>query len=164
MENVSGVPPAAPSSPPGASPSEQVSLPGIFLMVLGAFGDLVGAMGLLQSALSKGDSVQKTIAELNDTLSSLGLGNQVDQHLIEQLVRASEKTSVMFGLFGMLLSAVVFVGGLQMRMLKMYPLALAACIIAMLPCYGWCCCIVGMPVGIWGLVLLLKPEIKNAFT
>jgi hypothetical protein len=33
----------------------------------------------------------------------------------------------------------------------------------MLPC-GSCCCIITMPIGIWALVTLMKPEIKNAFT
>ena len=33
--------------------------------------------------------------------------------------------------------------------------------IRMLPCT--CCCIAGLPVGIWALVILLKPEVKSAF-
>jgi hypothetical protein len=36
-------------------------------------------------------------------------------------------------------------------------------IVAMVPCLGPCC-IVGIPIGIWALVVLMKPEVKAAFT
>jgi predicted Zn finger-like uncharacterized protein len=36
-----------------------------------------------------------------------------------------------------------------------------ACILAMIPCVN--CCILGLPFGIWGLVVLNKPEVKDAF-
>jgi hypothetical protein len=60
-------------------------------------------------------------------------------------------------------SAVVIYGALQMKNLKNYPLAMAASIIAMIPYVSPCCC-VGLPIGIWALVVLLKPEVKSAFT
>ena len=36
-----------------------------------------------------------------------------------------------------------------------------AAIIAMIPCHG--CCILGLPFGIWALVVLSAPEVKAAF-
>jgi hypothetical protein len=53
-------------------------------------------------------------------------------------------------------------GSLQMKQLRGWNLSMAATICAMLPCS--CCCIVGLPIGIWSLVILLKPEVKSAFT
>ena len=46
------------------------------------------------------------------------------------------------------LSAVVIAGALKMKNLESYSLAMAASIIAMVPCFGPCCCF-GLPVGIW---------------
>lgn len=55
----------------------------------------------------------------------------------------------------------VVYGANQMKQLQNYKLAIAASIIAMLPCSG--CCIIGLPVGIWSLVILCKPEIRAVF-
>jgi hypothetical protein len=41
-------------------------------------------------------------------------------------------------------------------------LAVVMSIISMLPYLSGCCC-VGLPVGIWALVVLFKPEVKSAF-
>lgn len=56
---------------------------------------------------------------------------------------------------------VVMFGSMRMKQLKNYNLSIATSILAMIPCSG--CCIVGLPVGIWALVVLLKPEIRAAF-
>jgi hypothetical protein len=55
----------------------------------------------------------------------------------------------------------VLFGALKMLRLQSRPLAMAACIVAMIPC--GCCCLVGIPFGIWGLVMLNKPEVKSQF-
>jgi len=58
-------------------------------------------------------------------------------------------------------NGVAFWGGLSMKRLKRYRLAFASNIIIMLPLTY--CCILGLPLGIWGLNILSKPEIKDAF-
>jgi len=62
---------------------------------------------------------------------------------------------------GILLSVLVLLGGIKMKNLESYGLAMTASIVAMLPCS--CSCLIGLPVGIWALVILSKPEVKNAF-
>ena len=52
-------------------------------------------------------------------------------------------------------------GGLQMKKLESWTPSLIACIVALIPCFG--CCLVGIPVGIWGLIILNKAEVKEAF-
>ena len=37
-----------------------------------------------------------------------------------------------------------------------------ASILAMIPCLSPCC-LIGLPIGIWALVILMKPEVKAAF-
>jgi hypothetical protein len=49
-----------------------------------------------------------------------------------------------------------------MKKLESYGLAMAASIIAMIPCVSPCC-LLGLPIGIWALVVLMKPEVKSAF-
>ena len=55
----------------------------------------------------------------------------------------------------------VLLGAIKMMRLQSYGLAIAACIVAMLPCQ--CCCVFGLPFGIWALVVLSKPEVKSQF-
>jgi hypothetical protein len=63
---------------------------------------------------------------------------------------------------GIVVSAVILLGAIKMKRLENYGLAMAASIIAMIPCFSPCC-LIGLPIGIWSLVVLLKPEVKSAF-
>ncbi|HWH68011.1 MAG TPA: DUF4339 domain-containing protein [Candidatus Sulfotelmatobacter sp.] len=65
-------------------------------------------------------------------------------------------------LVGILVSGLILFGGIKMRKLESYGLAMTASIIAMIPCISPCC-LVGLPIGIWAIVVLNKPEVKNAF-
>jgi hypothetical protein len=67
------------------------------------------------------------------------------------------------GLIGILGSGVILFGGIKMRKLENYGLAMAASIIAMIPCFSGPCCMIGLPIGIWSLIILSKPEVKSAF-
>lgn len=53
-------------------------------------------------------------------------------------------------------------GALQMPKLNRHGLAMTTAIIAMIPCFSPCC-FLGLPFGIWALVVLSKPEVKSQF-
>ena len=60
--------------------------------------------------------------------------------------------------------ALVAFGGYKMGRLQSYPLAMAAAVFCCVPfCTGWCC-VVGIVPGAWSLFVLMKPEVKAAFT
>jgi hypothetical protein len=65
-------------------------------------------------------------------------------------------------MIGILSGILIFYAGTKMRNLENHGLCVAASILAMVPCIGPCC-ILGLPAGIWCLVVLFKPEVKNAF-
>jgi hypothetical protein len=50
----------------------------------------------------------------------------------------------------------------QMRSITSYAWSMAAAVIMCIPCIGPCCPF-GIPVGIWAIVVLNKPEVKQAF-
>jgi hypothetical protein len=62
---------------------------------------------------------------------------------------------------GILLSGLMLFGAIRMMTLKSYGLAVVSNIFAMIPYSP--CCLLGVPFGIWGLVVLMKPEVKAAF-
>ena len=63
---------------------------------------------------------------------------------------------------GLALSGVIVLGAIKMRRLENYGLAMTAAVISMLPCTSGCC-LFSMPFGIWSLIVLLDPQVKQAF-
>jgi phage FluMu protein Com len=68
-------------------------------------------------------------------------------------------------IFAVVLSGIVMLtilaGGIQMIRFKVWGLCLAACILTMAPCN--CFCILGLPIGIWGTVMLSLSSVRSAF-
>jgi len=60
------------------------------------------------------------------------------------------------------LSVLIIIGGIKMKNLQNYGLAMAASIVAMTPCIG-ACCILGLPFGIWAVVVLSNESVRSAF-
>ena len=67
-------------------------------------------------------------------------------------------------LFFAIMDGLVLFAGIEMLRLKSRALCMVACVVAMLPFTTYCCCLLGLPFGIWGLVILNKPEVKSHFT
>jgi predicted Zn finger-like uncharacterized protein len=67
-----------------------------------------------------------------------------------------------FDVLSMILPVVMLLGAVKLKNLQSYGLALTSCILAILPVH--CCCILGLPFGIWGLVVLNNPDVKDAFS
>jgi hypothetical protein len=70
---------------------------------------------------------------------------------------------VVLGIISIIGGVVVLMGALRMKNLKSHTFAMVSSVIAMIPFISPCC-ILGIPFGIWALVVLLKPEVKAAFT
>ncbi len=88
---------------------------------------------------------------------------QFEQKILEQQNSAMQMIMTWGGLIvTLILSALMLYGALQMKNAASYGWAMAAAIIAIVPCCDFCCCI-ELPIGIWALVVLLKPEIKQLF-
>ena len=60
---------------------------------------------------------------------------------------------------GIITSIIILVGSIKMRKLQSYGLSMTACILSIV----CCTCCIGIGPGIWGIVVLCKPEVKAAF-
>src|SRR5262249_44470732 len=56
------------------------------------------------------------------------------------------------------LGPVILRGARAMSQVRRYGLALTGCILAMMPC--GLCWLVTMPIGLWGLTVLLQPQVR----
>jgi hypothetical protein len=147
------IPAGAPSAfPAGAAPSGQaaqmVSGPAIGLMVTAGLGALAQLLSMVINILGAGAGM---------------MGAAHDQQAAPAWANAmSGGLGVVFNVVGLIMSVVIFMGAMKMKKLESYNFALAGTIIAMVPCISPCC-LVGLPIGIWALVILMKPEVKSAF-
>ena len=153
MENVD-----MPGAGGGKSPQDQVSLPAILLMVLGGLTILFALWGLVGS-IGGGSAAQ--MAQLNQVLSNPDLPPQFRETMTSYMNFATRSGPFM-SLFQIVLGGLMGFGGLKMKNLQSYPLAIAASIIAIVPCFNCCYCL-GIPLGIWSLIVLNKAEVKTAF-
>ena len=143
---VSSPPPM--SSVPVTSPAalDQVSGPSTALIILAILGFLLQGVGLMFSFMPK----------------TMFPGGQMPEGAWGQMM--SGGTQIISAIVGVLINLLVLMGGLKMKRLQSYGLAMTASILVMLPCSLSICCIIGLPIGIWSIVVLSRPEVKNAFT
>ena len=59
-------------------------------------------------------------------------------------------------------NGIVLAGAIQMMKLRSYGFAMTASILAVIPCCSPCF-ILGIPFGIWGIVVLSNAQVKHAF-
>lgn len=131
--------------PSTSAAREQVQMPGTLLVVFGGLGAALQLLSLLLNVLGVG-------------LGAMGQSDAGGQ--FANLF--SGAMGIVMGIFGLLVAGLWIVGGLKMKDLSSYGLAMAAAVTAVVPCFTTCCCL-NIPVGIWALVVLMKPEVKAAF-
>ena len=144
-----GAPPSAPPSLPytpmtTAAVPDQVNGPSIGLIVVAVLGFIAQATSVIFHLVG----------------ASFFAMSQMPRQAWANML--SGTLGMMLSIVGILVSGLILAGGLKMRKFENYPLAMTASIVAMIPCISPCC-IVGLPIGIWALVVLSKPEVKSAF-
>jgi hypothetical protein len=66
------------------------------------------------------------------------------------------------GLLALIVAPLIIYGAIQMMKGKKYGLAKASAILAIIP-FTSCCFLIGIPIGIWALIVLSKPDVKAFF-
>jgi hypothetical protein len=126
--------------------NERVTLPAIFLMIVGALGFFLAIANAAYVLSGAGDDQPNPFGNNNRNMKN-------DPSYIAGEVVALVVT-IGWGLL-------VFLGGLLMKGLKSRGFVLFASILAMLPC-NWCC-VLGIPFGVWALVVVLDERVKRGF-
>ncbi|MBA2116603.1 hypothetical protein [Bremerella alba] len=125
----------------------QVNAPAIALMVISVLAIGIGLLGLAGNVFLL----------LSGAVAHLEANNDGP---------ISEYTTITVrSIWGALLvaaSGFILYGAIQMKGLTNFTAARTAAVIAVIPCIGPCC-LLGIPFGIWALVVLAKPEVRDAF-
>ncbi|HUL52775.1 MAG TPA: DUF4339 domain-containing protein [Opitutaceae bacterium] len=124
-----------------------VSGPAIGLIVTGILGISAGVLGILWIAFVMGSApamhgmTPEAARMFRLMMGPVGIAARV---------------------LGIAVSIFILLGALRMQKLANYGLVMTAAILAMVPCLSPCC-VLGLPIGIWALVVLAKPEVKSQF-
>jgi hypothetical protein len=117
---------------------------------------------VLNSILALWKLVELTLLHSNPEFLS-GMPQFDNPEMQKMLHLLSGPVGVASAAFGLAMSVLVLIGALRMHALRSYSLALVASILAMVPCVTPCC-VIGLPFGIWALVVLNKPEVRSQFS
>lgn len=150
-----GYPPQPPPPPPpqygyvpppggGSKAPGMVAGPAIALMILA------------------GVSIMLLILRLVGQLLFAEFFNQFTDQENPELTRIVTRFGILIWLTAIFINVIVFFGALRMKALQNWSLALIATILVMLPC-NCPCCLLGVPIGVWSLIVLLNGEVKAAF-
>ena len=122
--------------------------PAIGLIIAGSLNGMIGLLALLGGLMR---------------LSGIGGRESLP---VEDAERIGYMTSTVvtyaMSLLSLLLAPVIIYGAVQMMKAKNYKAVRIAAILVIIP-FTSCCFLVGIPMGIWALVILGKPEVKAAF-
>ena len=139
-----------PGYPPMGDPMRaqgQVAGPAIGLLIVGIFMILGQIAGIIVNLLGVGMGA----------VGAAGGGEDAIANLFSGVV------GLVFNVVWMVFGGLVIFGALKMKALQSYGLAMTAAIVAMLPCTSSWCCLLGLPIGIWALVVLMNNDVKAAF-
>lgn len=135
------------AAPVAGNAAQLVAGPAIGLIITASLGGLAQIAGILMNALGAG-------------MSSAGMDGQAE--VPEWANAMSGGIGIVSGIIGLIMAVVILLGALKMKKLENFSFAMTASVIAMVPCISPCC-LIGLPIGIWALVMLNKPEVKSAF-
>lgn len=133
----------------------KVSAPAIALLVVAILSALMFIVSLFGNAFNEW---ALKMAEQSDMPPE-----QLEQFRNLSMQGAGGALSIFFMALHIVGTVVIALGALRMKNLQSYGLAVTASILAMIPCTSGCCCIIGLPVGIWALIVLMDKDVRAAF-
>jgi hypothetical protein len=125
--------------------ADAVKAPATALMILGILGLVCDGAALGINLLGVGFAAQ--MGDKNQELFSSLFGGTFG--MIQAIA-------------GLLIGLSMTLGAIKMKKLQGYKNAITISILAMIPVVSPCC-LLGLPFGIWSIVVLSKPEVKDAF-
>jgi hypothetical protein len=135
------------SSPYTATSSAggRVQGPAIALMIVFALGIVGTLLSIVFNLLGMGGGM-------------LGMGQEMPGGAAQLF---SGVIGIVFNILGLGIYGFGIFAALKMKALESYTMAWVATIIGMLPC-SVCCCL-GIPIGIWSIVVLMNDDVKASF-
>jgi hypothetical protein len=150
-----------PGGPVGGNAQQKVLGPAIGVLVVGVLNALYGVYETFNGLTydpKQAEAALKIAAAQNPQLKTEQL------NMAQSMMPASGANMIIFGLVVLVVAGLTIFGALKMKNLESKALAMTASILAMIPCLSpSACCLFGIGLGIWSLVVLSNAEVKAAF-
>lgn len=148
-----------------AAARSKVAVPAVFLMLFGFVGLGMGLVSLAVS-IAKPNAVGDATADLlKPFVEGQPPSKTRDDQLAEiQAMRNNRQDTPLnlgFTAFGTAVSGLIAAGGLRMKGLKSWGLAVFASVATFYPCS--CVFCFAAPFGLWSLIVLMNSDVKAAF-
>ena len=79
----------------------------------------------------------------------------------DMLVNWSIGTGIIAGSI-LVVNLLILIGAISLHLRKSYGLAMMGAILSLIPCLSPCC-IGGIPLGIWALIVMSDPDVRSSF-
>ncbi|MEZ6138334.1 MAG: hypothetical protein R3C53_25910 [Pirellulaceae bacterium] len=135
--------------PPGGAAASKVKGPAIALLILCPIGILFLCL----------DIAGRIYGIVTGEVGFLGENAQAAQM---QGAVIGNYVGLVFDFLAIIGQAYVGFGAYKMLKLENRQAAYSACVLSVIPCMS-ACCLLGIPFGIWGIVVMNDPAVKQAF-
>lgn len=151
---------------PSGEKTSPTLLAGLLLLLAGLTGLLVDSTFVLLTIVKEEQLLDEAIRQVGnpDTLLRrwIEIPENFDPVELRDQVRERMALARKFHFPFMGISALICFGGIGVLRQRHYRLGILSCCAAMLN-LGFFCCLLGLPVGIYGLIRLLDPKVKALF-
>ncbi len=141
---------------------QKVKGPAIALMVMSVITMLALAAGIFQYFFTMDDQFAQQRRQIDADPNMPAQGKKDMNEFMDSYQKVVNVALPLdWPLLG-ITSVVIFVGALKMKNLSSRGWARTSAILAMIPCLSGCC-ILGIPFGIWALMVLGNEDVKRGF-
>jgi hypothetical protein len=130
-----------------AAVTSKVMVPAIFLIVVGSLGIAASIFNVGYALVAEPPAVDPNAPEFVRQFQQGATG--VFPALLHTMFTV--------------VNGVIIFGAVQMLKIRSWAWAMAASIVAMVN-FGTCCCVLGLPAGIWSIIVLANQDVKDVFS
>ncbi len=153
-----------------AQAKSKTQVPGILLIIIGVLSLILGAscgiasMGDFQQGFDAGIKQQAEMVEKNPQLSPEQKKAQLDAiNKIPDAVKQIQPNLPIYGVITGVSGLLMILGGVKFMNLGSKGLVIFASILTLTPFTAGCCCVIGLPVGIWAIIALNSQVVRDGY-
>jgi hypothetical protein len=140
--------------------AQRVRIPAVIQVVLWSLAALSSVYSVMSAM--RGVNTAQIMATIRKATENNPDAAQMMQ-VTEQVINMYSTYALPTALVGAVVVLIGLIGSIRMLQMKTYGLAMVAAILTLIPCVGPCCCL-GLPIGIWSLVVLSNIHVRQQFT
>jgi hypothetical protein len=139
-----------------------VAAPATLLIVTGAITLILTILGFIQLP-SLPQQLDQGIADIDADPNMPAEQKDMWKDIFTRFKEITEgpTLAISYGI-NLVCAVLILVGGIRLMQLSGPVLPIISSILAMIPCTIGCCCLLGLPAGIWALVVINRPDVRTA--